>query len=276
MPIIRVQHRKHGYAIMQTSCLEDSRLSWRARGMLAYLLSRPDQWEVRLADLVHRSHNEKIGAIRNALKELTACGYARMETLRGEHGRLLGKGYIISEEIFTDMQKIPTSVKPDVGDSRRSVLPTFGKSAPIVIPDRRVIPDRKEDPDNSHKNESYPGAGNGDASPPGPAVRAHTKTAMPLREEDWPGLKQLLTDFGFPVSSLNDNEWWNDLSYTCNNPDNAWLTREFAKMHAWLTENPRRRPTTSWKRFVRGWLERAYDQERRKAYATKESIRERS
>lgn len=90
----------------------------------------------------------------------------------------------------------------------------------------------------------------------------------PIDIEDWPGLVELLEEFGFPLDQLNDNEWWNDLSYTCNNPSNIWLTQQFAKMHAWFKENPGRRPTTGWKRFIRYWLEKAYEYERRMNHAT--------
>lgn len=95
------------------------------------------------------------------------------------------------------------------------------------------------------------------------------RPVVPIDDEDWPGLKGLLEEFGLPLEYLNDNDWWNDLSYTCNNPSNPWLTQQFARMHAWFKENPTRRPTTGWKRFVRYWLERAYEYERRNNAAQK-------
>jgi len=87
--------------------------------------------------------------------------------------------------------------------------------------------------------------------------------AVPISSEDWPGLVEIITQFGLPLESLNDNEWWNDISWSCNNPSNAWLTREFAKMHAWIKENPAKAPRSRWQRFVRTWLERTYEQERK-------------
>ena len=35
--------------------IENPKLSWKAKGILAYLLSRPDNWVVRLGDLVKHS-----------------------------------------------------------------------------------------------------------------------------------------------------------------------------------------------------------------------------
>jgi hypothetical protein len=128
--------------------------------------------------------------------------------------------------------------------------------------------------------ESYPGAVNsvhtpgqyGDASPVTVvALEKPKNTPKPINPEEWPGLTNLLTAFELPLTALNDNDWWNDLSYTCNSPTNQWLEREFAKMHAWLRENPRRTPTKGWKRFVRTWLERAYEHDRRTTYATQKN-----
>jgi hypothetical protein len=114
------------------------------------LLSKPDHWELQLQDLVSHSHHEGTSAIRSALKELVACGYARLETLRGEHGRLLGKGYLISEmPTLTDIHKIPTSVKTDIGENRNSAQPKYGEIAPIVIPDKEVKPDPPKAPQGS-------------------------------------------------------------------------------------------------------------------------------
>lgn len=83
----------------------------------------------------------------------------------------------------------------------------------------------------------------------------------PLSEEDWPGLPALLERFGLPLLPLNDNSWWNTLSYTCD-VSMPTLETECARMAAWLDENRSRRPKTGWKRFVRRWLEKAYEQQR--------------
>lgn len=54
--------------------VENPMLSWRAKGILAYLISRPDNWIVRLGDLVKRS-TDGLYAVRAALKELTEAGH---------------------------------------------------------------------------------------------------------------------------------------------------------------------------------------------------------
>ena len=48
---IKRSARRRQYVIIEQSVVEDSRLSWAARGILGYLLSRPDNWQIRVTDL---------------------------------------------------------------------------------------------------------------------------------------------------------------------------------------------------------------------------------
>ena len=55
--------------------LEDPRLHWKAKGVLAYLLSKPNGWTVRVGDIVKRSQDGE-HAVRSAIDELMEVGYA--------------------------------------------------------------------------------------------------------------------------------------------------------------------------------------------------------
>lgn len=72
-----------------------------------------------------------------------------------------------------------------------------------------------------------------------------------------------------PNGTLLDPRWWNSVSETCGGLSLPFLTTEFNRMSAWLTENPSRSPAKpkGWKRFIRTWLERAHERERRQANA---------
>ncbi len=63
---------------------DDSRLSWKACGILDYLLTRPDGWDFYLNDIITR-HRDKRDSCRSGLKELKACGYLRLKP-RSEGG----------------------------------------------------------------------------------------------------------------------------------------------------------------------------------------------
>ena len=40
------------YFVVDNALFSDAQLSWEARGLMGYLLSKPDDWRVRLYDLV--------------------------------------------------------------------------------------------------------------------------------------------------------------------------------------------------------------------------------
>lgn len=73
MTVIRVEHER-AYAVIANAALEDRRLSFRARGVLAFLLSRPDGWRIR-SDHLAAHAQEGRDAIRSALTELEEAGY---------------------------------------------------------------------------------------------------------------------------------------------------------------------------------------------------------
>jgi hypothetical protein len=94
--IVKVERYECPYVQLDKRIVEDDRLSWKAKGLLAYLLSRPDQWEVRIQDLVKRS-TDKEYAVRSALKELTELGYAEMVRRRRSDGTFEPVEYIVRE-----------------------------------------------------------------------------------------------------------------------------------------------------------------------------------
>ncbi|MFH8635539.1 hypothetical protein [Streptomyces goshikiensis] len=84
MTILR-RHLSTGYTVLPTATLEDARLSFRARGILAYLLAKPDTWKVA-ADRISKAGREGVEAVRTALRELRDAGYYRVVTERREDG----------------------------------------------------------------------------------------------------------------------------------------------------------------------------------------------
>lgn len=108
--IVRAPRRSR-FVIVDQSAIEDSRLSWAARGLLGYLLSRPDDWKVLVNDLRKRGDLGRDGIYR-LLKELRATGYMRFERSRDEHGRIRGGRYIVQEIAGSPDPDLPDMVKP--------------------------------------------------------------------------------------------------------------------------------------------------------------------
>ena len=74
MSIIRSPRQESNFTIVSNKVLRDTRLSYRARGILLDILSRPDNWRVS-ADALARNGKEGRDAILTALNELREFRY---------------------------------------------------------------------------------------------------------------------------------------------------------------------------------------------------------
>jgi hypothetical protein len=84
--IIRVEHdTKHPYKVINTGFANDERLTWGARGLLTYLLSKPDDWKVMVPDLIKQSPAGR-DAVYAILKNLEDNGYLRRIRTRRADG----------------------------------------------------------------------------------------------------------------------------------------------------------------------------------------------
>lgn len=94
--------RKPGFAQIPNEALRDERLSWRARGLLAYMLSFPDDWQHRAVD-IEQHGTEGREAVRKALRELEVVGYRTRAKRRDDHGQI--RTYIVLRDFVTEAQE---------------------------------------------------------------------------------------------------------------------------------------------------------------------------
>jgi len=90
-----VVKKETNYTVISNVFLRDERMSLKCKGLLAYLLSLPNDWKLYVSELKDR-HRDGITAIYSALKELEELGYLKRERVR-EKGRIQGIEYLISE-----------------------------------------------------------------------------------------------------------------------------------------------------------------------------------
>lgn len=83
--VIRVKKQPKNFVLLDKTFLEDGRLSFKAKGILAYLLSKPDDWKVIVGNLVNYAADGK-AAVYAGLKELKECGYYEKVAVRNEAG----------------------------------------------------------------------------------------------------------------------------------------------------------------------------------------------
>ncbi len=95
--ILRVSRdRDHPYTIINNTPLRDTRLSWKARGLIGYLLTMPDDWRVMVCHLVKQSPCGR-DATYTGLRELEDAGYIRRRQVRDERGRMGRAEYLVYE-----------------------------------------------------------------------------------------------------------------------------------------------------------------------------------
>jgi hypothetical protein len=95
-PIFIIKQKKTHYKTINTLFLLDDRLSWKAKGILSYLLSKPEGWKGHRYNLVWASKDgEK--SVRSGLKELSNCGYAELKPMPRIGGKFQGKYYEITD-----------------------------------------------------------------------------------------------------------------------------------------------------------------------------------
>lgn len=113
--IIRPKQRKEPYVIISRKTAEDVRLSWAARGVLVFLLAKPNDWEVRV-DNLQRCGDLKRDGIYKLLKELQKYGYMHRGQSRDLSGRLSRAIYTIFEESQAPCTENPDTVLPDTDE----------------------------------------------------------------------------------------------------------------------------------------------------------------
>lgn len=84
MAVFKIEKNK-GYTVMSNYHLRDKSLSYKAKGLLSFMLSLPDDWDYSLNGLVSISKESRDG-IRSILKELQEHHYLEIEKVRGEKG----------------------------------------------------------------------------------------------------------------------------------------------------------------------------------------------
>ena len=92
---------EHAYLAISRALTQDRRLSFEARGVLAYLLSKPSDWIVRIQDLQKEGGCGR-DRIYRILKELREAGYLHRDQERQPNGLFIWGPYRVYEQPFTD------------------------------------------------------------------------------------------------------------------------------------------------------------------------------
>lgn len=152
MTTIRVSQRKR-FTVVERGAVNDRRLSFRARGVLFWLLDKPDDWQTdsnAIARATEQPRGEGRDAIRTALKELEDCGYLAREKKQIEGGKWVTEVFVHERPTPENPSSVAgnrgleTRLSVDQALSTEDCLPkTDGSSEDSFSNDNDKAPDEK-------------------------------------------------------------------------------------------------------------------------------------
>ena len=120
MTIVRAPRQPERFTRISNETIDDARLSFKALGLLAYILSKPDHWNVSREHLA-TTHADGQASVRSALRELRTAGYIVVETVHAAPGQLAGRRMVVHDTPQTGGP--PSGRDPDRSETVRSDPP---------------------------------------------------------------------------------------------------------------------------------------------------------
>lgn len=109
-----VKNKDNPYVIMDKRPINRNDLSWRAKGILSYILSKPDNWRIHLSDLEKHATDGR-DSTRAGLRELQETLYIIKAQRRNSKGEILEHTWLVFEQPFDpkEPQYIPSEYTID-------------------------------------------------------------------------------------------------------------------------------------------------------------------
>lgn len=115
MAIIRSK-RDVNFTVLRNEGLRDVQLSFKARGLMAYMLSLPDNWKFYVKELVKHSEHDGRDSVQSGLKELEAHGYLQRVQKRASKGQFDSVDYLLVDvPTFSPQPDNPLTGNPATG-----------------------------------------------------------------------------------------------------------------------------------------------------------------
>lgn len=131
------------YAQIDNDLINNRELSFKALGIITYILSKPTDWEVYISDLCRDKDGEK--SVRAGLKELIEKKYMqRYRVYDMETGKVHHWETLVSETPFADEELISSVKEKYLKDSEGKIInkkikiKNFERNVPVVV-EREVL-----------------------------------------------------------------------------------------------------------------------------------------
>lgn len=221
--IIRAPRIDGNFYVLDKAISEDNRLSWAARGLLIYLLGKPDHWQVSPAALVNETDDSEKPSGRDAvyalLKELGVRGYLLRHQTRSADGTLGATHYYVSEKPHPEKpETVPHTDKPHTVQPLPANTPQASTDSKQVLTGEQVHDQRKGKRSTKEKSAQI--------------------------------------GFDLPTSTFTNLDAIAAMDFKAAYPT-VDLDAEINRAAIWLIANPAKRPISNFARFLTSWLSRS-------------------
>lgn len=121
MPVIKSKITTE-FTTLKNKLLNDTNLSFKARGLLAFMLSLPSDWKFYSSEIVKHSNKDGQASINSAIKELKENGYLEIRQVFKD-GKFSGNEWIVydypklkSTDVDFPHAEKPNTEKPSAGN----------------------------------------------------------------------------------------------------------------------------------------------------------------
>ena len=232
----------NGYTVSSNTYIDDEDLSFKAKGILLFILSKPNGWSFS-AERIAKSNKDGIEAVKSGLVELEKRSYLRRVPAK-ENGRIKGFDYYTNGGNTLD--EISIGVKSPEG-KHSELVNTDITNTDVVNTEYS----KREISNSSSKEDSLSiscGETSEKVSPPKNKEPENEAIflSMPLATVDENGNSE---EVGIPVS------WVEKMKTLYPTLD---VESEIRKAVAWCISNPKNRKTRAgWQRYLNNWFNRA-------------------
>lgn len=183
MSIVRSPRKESNFYTLDKNISEDRRLTWGARGLLIYLLGKPDHWSVSTAALINETADSRNpsgrDAVRGFLNELIEAGYIQRTAIRKQGGKIDGYDYTVSEvpeqpETAQPATANPSSAQPET-DLPATAQPATANPQLVSIETTASI-------EKAVRTDLFPATADAEPVPAKPAKKSQPN---PLNVQTW-------------------------------------------------------------------------------------------
>ena len=85
LPIFR-NKKEQNYTTIDNRVIQSEELSWKAKGILVYLLSLPHDWDLHLSEVARHATDGK-HSLKSGVKELRENGFVEYKKIKDDEGK---------------------------------------------------------------------------------------------------------------------------------------------------------------------------------------------